>query len=228
MRQGWVLVQYFYDQLATMQKDAISLKDNIAEMVYGMDVSHERHLAEQITFLPPGSSAGQDSIRRVAQVPTGLRLAQLKLLQGDTAAAQEIAEKALADPTADHAQANYILAQSELLEREPDNAISHFAEVLKTSKDPRTLAWSHIYLGRLYDIQSERPKALEEYKAALANRDSRPDTKTAAEAGLKQPFALPKRETMPKATSAPSDDDNTPFDPSGKSEKEAYKPAPKP
>jgi hypothetical protein len=228
MRQGWVLVQYFYDQLTTMQKDAISLKDNIAEMVYGMDVEHERHRDEQIVFLPPGSKTGQDSIRRVVQPPTGLRLAQLKLLQGDTAAAQELAEKALADPTADHAQANYILAQAELLEREPDDAITHFAEVLKTSKDPRTLAWSHIYLGRLYDIQSERPKAVEEYKAALATRDSRPDTKTAAEAGLKQPFALPKREAMPHATSAPGSDDNTPFDPSGKSEKEAYKPTPKP
>ncbi|MEO6802166.1 MAG: hypothetical protein ABI197_02855 [Granulicella sp.] len=228
MRQGWVLVQYFYDQLTTMQKDGISLKDNIAEMVYGMDVEHERHRDAQIVFLPPGSNTGQDSIRRVAQPPTGLRLAQLKLLQGDIASAQELAEKALTDPTADHAQANYILAQSELLEREPDDAIMHFAEVLKTSKDPRTLAWSHIYLGRLYDIQSERPKAIEEYKAALATRDSRPDTKTAAEAGLKQPFALPKREAMPNATSAPASDDNAPFDPSGKAEKEAYKPAPKP
>jgi tetratricopeptide (TPR) repeat protein len=222
MRQGWVLVEYFYDKLGTMERDGISLKDNIGEMVYGMDVEHERHHDEQIAFFPEGSAGSADVVRRVVQPPTGLRLAELKLLEGDIATAQELAEKALTDPAADHPQANYILAQAELMEREPDDAISHFSEAIKTSKDPRTLAWSHIYLGRLYDIQSERPKALDEYKAALATRDGRLDTKAAAETGLKQPFALPKREAVPHAT---SNDDNAPFDPSGKAEKEAYKPS---
>jgi hypothetical protein len=43
-----------------------------------------------------------------------------------------------------------------------------------------------------------------------------PDTKQAAESGLAKPFLLPQR---PK----PADDDQ-PFDPTGKAEKEAYKP----
>ncbi len=34
MRQGWVLVEYFYDQLGMMAKDGVSLKDNIGPMVY--------------------------------------------------------------------------------------------------------------------------------------------------------------------------------------------------
>jgi len=64
---------------------------------------------------------------------------------------------------------------------------------------------------------------VDEYKAALSTRDSQPDTKAAAETGLKQPFALPKREVVPTNTSD-SDKDDAPFDPSGKAEKEAYKP----
>lgn len=227
MRQGWVLVEYFYGKLDTLEKEGISLKDDIGEMVYGMDVDRERHHDEQIAFYPPGSPGSSDVVRRVAPPPSGLRLAEMKLLQGDLATAEELAEKALADPAANHPQAHYVLAQVNLMQREPEEAITHFSEVLKTSKDPRTLAWSHIYLGRLYDIQSERPRAIEEYKAALANRDSRPDTKTAAEAGLKQPFALPKREAMPNAA-PPAADDNEPFDPSGKAEKEAYKPSTSP
>ncbi len=219
MRQGWVLTEYFYDKLGQMEKDQVSLKEDIGEMVYGMDVERERHHDSQIVFLPEGSN---DVVRRSPVKPTGLRLAELKMMQGDTATAQELAEKALADPNGDHPQAHYLLARLDLMEREPDQAISHFAETLKTSKDPRTLAWSHIYLGRLYDIQANRPRAIDEYKAALSTRDSQPDTKAAAEVGIKQPFALPKREAMPKAS---SDKDDEPFDPSGKAEKEAYKPS---
>ncbi len=58
-----------------------------------------------------------------------------------------------------------------------------------------------------------------EYQAALTVRDSQPDTKAAAEAGIKQPFVAPKVEHQ-----AP-DDDNTPLDPSGKAEKDAYRPS---
>jgi tetratricopeptide (TPR) repeat protein len=228
MRQGWVLTEYFYNKLEFMEKDQISLKDDIGEMVYGMDVDRERHHDEQIAFLPPGSAdlAGRREIaRRVVQPPTGLRLAEMKMMQGDAATAAELAQKALDDPQGDHPQAHYVLARVDLMEREPDEAISHFNEALKTSKDPRTLAWSHIYLGRLYDVQANRPKALDEYKAALATRDSLPDTKIAAQTGLKQPFTTPKREAMQNSTKA-KDPDDEPFDPSGKAEKEAYKPAP--
>ena len=108
-----------------------------------------------------------------------------------------------------------------MLDNDPDSALDEFNQVLKLSKDPRTLAWTHIYLGRLYDTQREpdRPRAITEYKAALAVRDARPDTKLAAEAGLKKPFAAPKRE---HATS--DEEDNEPIDPTGKKEKEAYRP----
>jgi len=222
MRQGWVLTDYFYNKLIFEEKDQISLKEDIGEMVYGMDVERERHHAEQIAFLAD-TNGGRDVVRHIPQKPTGLRLAEMKMMQGDTASAEELAEKALADPQGDHPQAHYVLARINLMQREPDEAIAHFNEALKTSKDPRTLAWSHIYLGRLYDVQANRPKALDEYKAALSTRDSLPDTKIAAQTGLSKPFSTPKREAVP---TAPKDDE--PFDPSGKAEKEAYKPAPPP
>jgi hypothetical protein len=116
-----------------------------------------------------------------------------------------------------------------LIHGDPDEALDHFNKTLTLAKDPRTLAWTHIYLGRLYDIardpknpdaeHPERPKAIAEYKAALAVRDAQPDTKAAAEKGLKEPFALPKRAQQPE--------DNEPLDPSGKAEKEAYRPPPR-
>jgi tetratricopeptide (TPR) repeat protein len=218
MRQGWVLVEYFYNEIAQMEKDGISLKDDMGEMVYGMDVERERHRAQQIAFLPSGS---RDVLRRAPQQLTGLQLAEEKIYKGDLAGASEIANKALADPNGDHAQAHYVLARVNLMQREPGAAIGDFQEVLDSSKDPRTLAWSHIYLGRLYDIKDDRKKALTEYQAALTVRDAQPDTKAAAEKGLKEPFTAPKIEHQD-----PADSDDAPVDPSGKAEKDAYRPPP--
>jgi tetratricopeptide (TPR) repeat protein len=239
MRQGWVLVDYFYNQLGMMAKEGVSLKDNIGPMVYGMDVDHERHHVEQIAFLPEGSGSditARDAVSRTPRPATGLDLAEMKLMKGDANGAGELADAALkADPN--NAEAHYLLGRIDLIQGHPDDALEHLTQTVHLSRDPRTIAWAHIYLGRMYDIARDpdnphailpqRDKAIAEYKAALANRDSRPDTKENAEKGIKQPFALPKR-------TAPSSDepggtksgDSTALDPTGKAEKESYRPTP--
>lgn len=218
MRQGWVLVEYFYNQLGAMEKAGSSLKDNIGPMVYGMEVDRERHHDEQIVFLPEGS--GGDFIRRTPRQPTGLDLAEMKLMKGDVNGAGEMAEAAIKTNPA-NPQAHYILGRIDLMQGDPEGALDHLAQTVKLSHDPRTTAWAHIYLGRMYDIEQtpERDKAVAEYRAALANRDSQPDTKAAAEKGIKEPFTLPKR-------TAKSSDEPEELDPTGKAEKEAYRPTP--
>ncbi len=156
MRQGWVLVDYFYSEIGIMEKDGVSLRENMGQMVYGMDVERERHKDQQIAFLPQGS---HDVLRRATTQLTGLQLAEVKIFKGDLTGASDIASKVLADPKGDHAQAHYVLARVNLMQRQPGAAIDDFQAVLDTSKDPRTLAWSHIYLGRLYDIMPDRQKS---------------------------------------------------------------------
>ncbi len=212
-RQGWVLTNYFYQQLLLEEHSGVSLKDNIGQMVYGMDVDRQAHEAKQIAFVP---EASHDVVRRVPLPPTGLRLAEMKLMQGDAPAAEELATKALADPADDHAEANYILARIALLQRQPEEAMTHFQATLSIARNPHTVAWSHIYLGRLYDVQPDRRKALQEYQAALAVPGTQPDARAAATTGLKTPFALPKQQ-------APAEQDEA-IDPSGKAEKNAYNP----
>ncbi len=82
-----------------------------------------------------------------------------------------------------------------------DQAETAFRETLRLSSDPRMLAWAHIYLGRILDVEDKRDEAVVEYKAALAMRDTQPDTRTAAEKGVQQPFALPHHQ-------APDSDDD--------------------
>ena len=220
--QGWTLTGYFYQALSEMGKNGDGLRDEIAPMIYGMDVDHERRHAEQITF---AKTSSVDPLRPAAKPHAieGMELAELDLMSGNTGDASELAEKAMTDPKADHGRAQYVLARIDLMQGDPDKAMHGFQQTLTLSKDPRTVAWSHIYLGRLYDAMNppDRNRAMAEYSAALANRDSRPDTRLAAESGLKKPFALPLRAgAKPPRT----DEDDANFDPTGKAEKQAYKP----
>jgi tetratricopeptide (TPR) repeat protein len=215
-----VLAGYFYKTLAVMEHNGDGLRDEIAPMIYGMDVDGERRHAEQMVFVADTTS---DPLGRYTKpVPRkveGMDLAEAALMKGNLPDAADLAGKAMADPAGDHGRAQYVLARIDLMQGQPERAIEGFQSTLKLSHDPRTVAWSHIYLGRLFDNMNppDRTHAVAEYQAALAARDAKPDTRLAAETGIKQPFALPRRVQQPKT-------DDADFDPTGKKQKEAYKP----
>jgi tetratricopeptide (TPR) repeat protein len=192
MRQGFVLTQYFYEQMLQFEKDNASLKDTIGEMVYSMDVDQQVHRARQTQF---DKEADEDVLQRSKpRQLTGLDLAEARLAAGDVTAAGTLAQKVLAEQTdtiastADAARAHFILARVDLMTGHPDQAIDDFQKTLTTSKDQRLLAWSHIYLGRMLDLECKRDEALAEYKAAYAVRDGQLDTRLAAERGMKAAY----------------------------------------
>jgi hypothetical protein len=192
MRQGYVLTQYFYEQMLQFEKDPASLKDTIGEMVYGMDVDQQVHRARQTEFDKQGD---QDILQQSKPRPlTGLDLAEAKLASGDVPAATAMAKKVLAGQddsiasTADAARAHFILARVDLMTGHPDEAVEDFQKTIATSKQQRLLAWSHIYLGRMLDLECKRDEALAEYKEALAVRDGQLDTRLAAERGVKAAY----------------------------------------
>ena len=188
MTAGFVLTQYFYDQLIAFERTPDSLKEAIGPMVYGMDIEQQVHRARDIHFAEEGSS---DIISHATHAQHGLDLAFARLHQGDPAGAQQLAETALKEHTPDPGRADYILALTSVMQGHMEDAEKNFNETIRLSKDPRLLAWSHIYLGRIHDIREERDEAITEYKTALTVRDGQPDTKAAAEKGIKQPFEPP-------------------------------------
>jgi tetratricopeptide (TPR) repeat protein len=213
MRQGWVLTDYFYGELVQLEHEPEGLNEYMGQMVYGMDVGREQHHDEQIVFLPEGSS---EYVRRAPKAPTGLMLAEKDMYEGKLDDADEIADTALSDPKQDHAQALYLKARVVLMQGDPETSMTEFQEVVKTAKDPHTEAWAHVYLGRLYDTKdpAERTAAVTEYKAALTVPGVPPDAQAAAHKGIATPF------TVPKVTH----EQEEPLDPSGKAEKQNYKP----
>jgi tetratricopeptide (TPR) repeat protein len=194
MRQGFVLTQYFFEQMIQFEKDQVSLKDIIGEMVYSMDVDQQVHRARQTQF---DKEADEDVLQRSKpRQLTGLDLAEAKLAEGDTATASSIANKALAAKTdsiqsvADAARADFILARVALLTDNPEQAINDFQKTIAASKEQRLVAWSHIYLGRMLDLECKRDEAVAEYNGALAARDGQQDTRLAAERGVKSAYAV--------------------------------------
>ncbi|MGD0903474.1 MAG: hypothetical protein ABR924_11095 [Terracidiphilus sp.] len=194
MTQGFVLTQYFYEQLMNFEKDPASLKDTIGEMVYSMDVEQEARRARDIEFdkEADGEVLGRSKPRKL----TGLDLAEARLASGDVATASSLARQVLASQTdtlesvAEGARANFILARAAVLTGHPEQAIDGFQKTLATSKEPRLLAWSHIFLGRMLDLDCKRDQAVAEYRAALAARDGQQDTRLAAERGVKAAYAV--------------------------------------
>jgi hypothetical protein len=192
LTQGFVLTQYFYDQLIPFEKDPASLSDTIGEMVYSMDVDQQVHRARQIEF--DKESDGDVLTQSKPRKLTGLDLAEARLSAGDVATASAMARQALVmksdslDAVADSARADFILARADLLTGHAEEAFDGFQKTLATSKQPRQLAWSHIYLGRMLDLECKRDEAIAEYKEALASRDGQQDTRLAAERGLKTAY----------------------------------------
>ena len=233
MRSGWVLTQYFYDKLSTEDREGVSLKENMGELVYGMDVPAEADRDKKIAFYPEGSpelvgvsgTGGSTTRRGKALKPqplTAMDQAERKLQQGDRAGAADLAEKELAAHP-DSTDAMYVLARLHLMQREPQEAFDTFEKIVATGKDTRTVAWSHVYLGRMYDTalaQPDRTKAVAEYKAALATPGIQPDVQAAAEQGLKQAFAVPQRTAQPAPP--PSSNDTDDIDAITRKQKESY------
>jgi hypothetical protein len=200
MTQGFVLTQYFYEQMLQFEKDPVSLKDTMGEMVYSMDIEQQIHRARNLDF--DKEADGDVLTRSKPRKLTGLDLAEARLAAGDVVTASAIARQALSTNSdssdssdslvavAVSARAEFILARVAILTGHPDQAIKGFQRTLATSKDMRLLAWSHIYLGRMLDLDCKRDEALTEYKEAMKTRDGQLDTRLSAERGIKAAYAV--------------------------------------
>ena len=205
VQAGYILVKYFYEQLGTYEKSNESLRDAIGSMVYGMDVDLMRRQSRNIRFVEPARaedslpSAGLRQRDPSLAKPTGvdadpLAQAQESLNKGDTEGAIALAEQAVKSKKGDAGQATYLIAQAHALQGEMSEAEDNFARALTLTKDPHTVAWSHIYLGRIDDIKQDRAAALGQYKAALDAKSGLPDAVAAAQKGMAEPYSVPKRE----------------------------------
>jgi hypothetical protein len=209
MAQGFVLTEYFYEKLLSFEKDNIGFKNSLTSIISGINVRQLVKQTQQMEF----ASASDPEILHLDRPKEGklLSSAQERLSAGDTQTAEKLAQQALAEKTEDPGRALFILAQISL-NRNIDGARDYFEKALQATSEPRVVAWSNIYLGRIYDLEDNdeggplRTKAVEHYKAAEGASNSLPEAKAAAEAGIQKPYAPPKSADDEKDNQQPDND----------------------
>jgi len=190
VEEGFVLTHYFYGALINFEKEATGIKDAYGDFLYNIDLEKEKKHASEVAFAALAAPEVVSASKLVARDQKYLDDAEDRLARGDPAGAQKLAMQALNDPRSneDQGRAFFILARAATLSGDMEGARSYFERSVQSAHDPRMLAWSHIYLGRIFDIQDKREDALAHYRAALQAGDPTPDTKTAAEKGLATPY----------------------------------------
>jgi len=189
MAEGFILSRYFFDQLVKFENEPAGFQDALGDFLYNLDVAREKKRAEAQAFT---TKAAPEVLAKARPAPGPIELAEQRFGAGDYDSARDLAQQALNDKKSDEGRALFLLAQVASLNKDINGAKSYFARALETSKDPHVIAWSHIYLGRIADIQEEREQALLHYKAALKAGDPQPQTKAAAERGIKQAYEPPR------------------------------------
>ncbi|HSB75950.1 MAG TPA: hypothetical protein VLC12_09885, partial [Terriglobales bacterium] len=189
MQQGFVLTRYFYDQLPKFEKGPVGLQDAFPNWLYDMDLDHEKKVARETEF----AKTAHPEVVRLAppHQPSLLDQAEKDLVGGNLAGAQQLAEQSINEKKGDDGRAFFILARTATMKGDMAGAQKYFARTVEVSREPRLLAWSHIYLGRILDLQDNREAALDHYRTALNAGDLDPAAREAAEKGLKQPYAPP-------------------------------------
>lgn len=190
VQQGYILTRYFYDALVKFEKEPIGFRDAYSNLVNSIDVKAEAKRASNVQF----SDAASPEVLYLPQAKARTRLladAEKRLSAGDSAGAQKLAQQALEEHEEDPGRAYFILAQVASMGSDMNGARDYFQHALGATREPKVLAWSHIYLGRIFDLQEDRDAAVEQYRAALQAGSTLPEAKAAAERGLKKPYEPP-------------------------------------
>ena len=194
VEEGFVFTRVFYDQLNTFEKDSTGLKNAYGNLLHTISLGRERKRAREVVFRDQATPEIVSAVQPAPNEERLLNIAEQKLAAGDRDGAQKLANEVLQHNHGGDApgHAVFILARIATLTGKMEEAQVSFEQAVESVHDPRMLAWSHIYLGRIFDIQEKRDVAMEHYRAALAAGDPSADTRGAAERGLASPYQARK------------------------------------
>lgn len=205
-RDGFILVRAFNQGLEKYEQAEPAMMFYYPELITGIDVAQEAQRLEKVQFAT-GEAAPEIPAHRAqaSELDTWLREGEVRIASQDGAGAAGWFEKALLKYPG-QPRALYGLAVARVLQRQGEEAKELFLQLVAASPqkpdasapapDPLILAWSHVHLGRIYDIEGNRDLAVSEYRAALKVEGAPVAARAAARRGLEKGFepARPTRE----------------------------------
>jgi tetratricopeptide (TPR) repeat protein len=186
---GLILVRYFYESLAVFEKQEASMTAFYKQMIHAINPAAEEQMLAKVKFSPAPTPPAQASVPAAkTEEERSLDQADNLFYQGKYNEAkltyQGVLEKV--DPKSERALFGLAIVASNM--RKPDLAEEYFQKTLETARDLRLVTWSHIYLGRLYDLRGKRNDALAQYRAASLTAAGFPMALLAVQAGEAQQF----------------------------------------
>ena len=119
---------------------------------------------------------------------------QQQVAQGDLIAALGEYQKAL-DANKTSSLAAYRIGEIFFMQRNYQSAANSFRDSLRGDGDPKwTEVWSHVELGRIFDVTGQRDRAVNEYRLAVQTNDNTQGAVNEARASMQKPYERPKTE----------------------------------
>jgi tetratricopeptide (TPR) repeat protein len=202
-QSGFILVRPFVAQLQKFEKAEPAMSYYYPDLITGIDVLAEQKRLQSVKFAPAESGhAPEHETETTKAEPTELdrwlEEGNRDIARRDASAATATFQTALARYPNDP-RAMYGLAISSVLSGDADNARQIFEKLVATASnsttpmDPSVLAWSHVYLGRMHDLEEDRDLAVKEYRAALSVDGAPEAARSAAQTGVDAPYKAPER-----------------------------------
>jgi aminopeptidase N len=113
---------------------------------------------------------------------------QQQVAQGDLTAALVEYQKAL-DVNKNSSLAAYRIGEIFFMQRNYQSAANSFRDALRGDNDPKWVeVWSHIELGRIFDVTGQRDRAVNEYRLAVQTNDNTQGAVNEARALMQTPY----------------------------------------
>lgn len=200
---GLVLVRPLMPALAEFEASEPAMTFYFPDLLKSIDATAERVRLQSMRF-PPADEPAPVVVPEVSEKDRAIDEGDRLTASLDAAGAAAAYQRALAIAPQDP-RALYGYAVASLLLGEGERAFDLFRQVVSavasadpaTHPDAGTLAWTHVYLGRLHDLASERDEAVEEYRSALAVAGAPEAARAAAQRGVDQAYQPPARNPAP-------------------------------
>jgi len=120
---------------------------------------------------------------------------QQLVIQGDYTGALAEYQKAL-DANKSSSLASYRIGEVFFTQRNYQSSANSFHDALRGDGDPRwTEVWSHIWLGRIFDVTGQRERAINEYRLAVQTNDNTQGALNEARALMQTPYKRPQTDS---------------------------------
>ncbi len=200
-KTGFILVRPIYQQLIAFEKASPAMSLYFPRLVNGINVAAEQKRFQNFAFASASEKIEAGGIRGENHRAAGDAQLNQQLMRGDRQIALQDGAGAAATflailnehPNQPHAL--YGLALASALQGQGEKAQNLFERIVKSpagapggAPSPNVLAWSHVYLGRIHDLQGNRKLAVSEYRAALNVNGAPEAARVAAEQGIHAPY----------------------------------------